>query len=56
MYCLIVKYGLEISFYAGSFFVDMYVKCGFMEIVSEFFYFMFKWSVVFMNILIGGYV
>ncbi|CAK9141402.1 unnamed protein product [Ilex paraguariensis] len=55
VHCLLIKYGLETSLYAGSSLIDMYAKCGVIRAASQVFSCMRERSVVSINALIAGY-
>lgn len=55
MHCFMLKYGLEKAMYAGSSLVDMYCKCGIVDIASEVFSSMPEKNVVCVNALISGH-
>ncbi|KAL3507091.1 hypothetical protein ACH5RR_032473 [Cinchona calisaya] len=55
VHCMLVKYGLETSLYAGSSLIDMYSKCGIVGAATEVFSCMPERSVVSTNALIAGY-
>ncbi|XP_062094949.1 pentatricopeptide repeat-containing protein At3g09040, mitochondrial [Humulus lupulus] len=55
VHCFAIKSGLETSLYAGSSLVDMYAKCGALEVAHEVFSAMPHWGVVSINVLIAGY-
>ncbi|KAF4379023.1 hypothetical protein F8388_022110 [Cannabis sativa] len=55
VHCSAIKSGLETSLYAGSSLIDMYAKCGALEVAYEVFSAMPHWGVVSINVLIAGY-
>lgn len=55
LHCFVLKYGLEKAMYAGSSLVDMYCKCGIVDISSKVFSSMSEKNVVCVNALISGH-